>query len=68
MFRSQSLTPNLTDATLIAHRDDDFVDKVVQLYEDEPLWTTVQRAAQITSGAIVLPSRCTTSSPKSWRV
>jgi GT2 family glycosyltransferase/glycosyltransferase involved in cell wall biosynthesis len=31
---------------LVAERDDEFVDKVVRLYEDEVLWTTVQRAAQ----------------------
>lgn len=31
---------------LIARSDDEFVDKVVQAYEDEPLWTTLQRAAQ----------------------
>ncbi len=31
---------------LIAQSDDQFVEKVVQLYEDESLWTTLQRAAQ----------------------
>jgi glycosyltransferase involved in cell wall biosynthesis len=31
---------------LIARSDDEFVDKVVQAYEDEPLWTTLQRTAQ----------------------
>ena len=31
---------------LIAQSDDEFVEKVVQLYEDESLWATVQRAAQ----------------------
>jgi glycosyltransferase involved in cell wall biosynthesis len=31
---------------LIAQSDDQFVDKVVQLYEDASLWTTVQSAAQ----------------------
>jgi len=30
---------------MIAKRDDEFVDEVVRLYEDEALWTTVQRAA-----------------------
>ena len=31
---------------LIARDDGEFVDKVVELYEDETLWTAVQRAAQ----------------------
>ena len=31
---------------LIAQSDDQFVEKVVQLYEDESLWVTLQRAAQ----------------------
>jgi len=31
---------------LIARSDDEFVDKVVRLYEDETLWSEVQRAAQ----------------------
>ena len=31
---------------LIAESDDEFVEKVVRLYEDESLWATVQRAGQ----------------------
>ena len=38
----------LTDGTeaLIARDDGEFIDKVVELYEDVGLWTAVQRAAQ----------------------
>jgi glycosyltransferase involved in cell wall biosynthesis len=31
---------------LIAHDDDEFIAKVVQVYEDDKLWATVQRSAQ----------------------
>ena len=31
---------------LIARNDGEFIDKVIELYEDETLWVAVQRAAQ----------------------